>query len=344
MKRTNTVGLGLRHGYALVLLCVLIKVCPGYAQADPAIHELEQLPAELKLRTDHIPTSELGIRDEINWVNDQLELVRSLQRSQLDLNDTKKVLEDLRNIKARIGAAVEAFKSAPEKALDVRNTLVQFRRELQRPFFDLDIGNTKEYGDWNNLMMNNEVLFRGSTPVTASERRSMLAAIETNQVVQVCGALLDLMEAELRAAVKEEVDLQSAAKTAAAGLNDYKNALIKASDTKLSLQENLYLMILIIGGLSILAIITIRAFPPVVMLEWVVSGQVIQFVTVMVLLSAIMALGLSDQITENTLGTLLGGIAGYVLSQGVGKVIPRTTGASLSGNVTDGSNGGVKKP
>ncbi len=31
-----------------------------------------------------------------------------------------------------------------------------------------------------------------------------------------------------------------------------------------------------------------------------------------------MALGLSGLITENTLGTLLGGVAGYVLSQGIG--------------------------
>ena len=39
----------------------------------------------------------------------------------------------------------------------------------------------------------------------------------------------------------------------------------------------------------------------------------------MILLSVIMALGLANILKENTLGTLLGGIAGYVLSQGVGR-------------------------
>ena len=82
-------------------------------------------------------------------------------------------------------------------------------------------------------------------------------------------------------------------------------------------------MILVIGALSIAAIALVRWFPNNVMLEWVESGQVIQFVTVMILLSVIMALGLAGVIEENTLGTLLGGIGGYVLSQGVGRSAAR---------------------
>ena len=61
------------------------------------------------------------------------------------------------------------------------------------------------------------------------------------------------------------------------------------------------------------------------MMEWVASGQVIQFVTVMILLSVIMALGLAGLILENTLGALLGGIGGYILSQGVGRSVARRT-------------------
>ena len=82
-------------------------------------------------------------------------------------------------------------------------------------------------------------------------------------------------------------------------------------------------MILIIGGLSCSAIAMVRFFPDEVMMEWVASGQVIQFVTVMILLSTIMALGLSGLLTEDTLGTLLGGVGGYVLSQGVGRSVAR---------------------
>lgn len=97
----------------------------------------------------------------------------------------------------------------------------------------------------------------------------------------------------------------------------------QTANTKMSLQTNLYVMILIIGLLSIATIGIVRWFPKDVMKEWVESGQVIQFVTVMILLSVIMALGLAGLLTENTLGTLLGGIGGYVLSQGVGRSAAR---------------------
>jgi membrane protein YqaA with SNARE-associated domain len=47
----------------------------------------------------------------------------------------------------------------------------------------------------------------------------------------------------------------------------------------------------------------------------------------MILLSVITALSLSNKIQENTLGTLLGGIAGYVLAQGIGRAAARAEAA-----------------
>lgn len=79
----------------------------------------------------------------------------------------------------------------------------------------------------------------------------------------------------------------------------------------------------IIGAASILTIAAILLFDDEVQMEWVASGEVIQFITVMILLSVITALSLSNKIQENTLGTLLGGIAGYVLAQGVGRAAAR---------------------
>src|SRR5207249_3035942 len=75
---------------------------------------------------------------------------------------------------------------------------------------------------------------------------------------------------------------------------------------------------------------------PDIQAEWVRSGQVIQFVTVMILLTVIMALGLAGILKENTLGTLLGGIGGYVLSQGVGKAVGAAVqrGLTVAGAVT----------
>jgi hypothetical protein len=107
------------------------------------------------------------------------------------------------------------------------------------------------------------------------------------------------------------------------------NEAISKHTTKLDLGRKLYLMLLVIGALSIAAILAVRLFPEAIMVEWVASGQVIQFVTVMILLSVIMALGLSDILKENVLGTLLGGIAGYVLAQGVGRAAAR--GALIAG-------------
>jgi hypothetical protein len=47
------------------------------------------------------------------------------------------------------------------------------------------------------------------------------------------------------------------------------------------------------------------------------SGQVVQFITIMILLSTIISLGIGRIIGEQALSTLLGSIAGYVLAQGV---------------------------
>jgi hypothetical protein len=93
----------------------------------------------------------------------------------------------------------------------------------------------------------------------------------------------------------------------------------QVAETKQDIFQYLWVIIGVIGMLSIGTIFVIRSFPPDLQQQWVASGQVIQFVTVMILLSVIMALGLASILKENTLGTLLGGIAGYVLSQGVGR-------------------------
>lgn len=87
--------------------------------------------------------------------------------------------------------------------------------------------------------------------------------------------------------------------------------------------KQLWIVISIIGVLSIAAMGLVRIYPGPLQTEWVASGQVTQFVTVMILLSVILALGLTKILEANTLGTLLGGIAGYVLAQGVGRAAAR---------------------
>ncbi len=109
-------------------------------------------------------------------------------------------------------------------------------------------------------------------------------------------------------------------------LKQRKASLISAlnnTSSQMQISTMLPYILAVLGVSCIVAIGAIRLFDENIQMEWVVSGQVIQFVTVMVLLSVITALGLSGILQENTLGTLLGGIAGYVLAQGVGRATAR---------------------
>ena len=88
----------------------------------------------------------------------------------------------------------------------------------------------------------------------------------------------------------------------------------KQEETAQFLGKNLWTIILALGSTAIIILGLVRLFPEKTQLELVQSGQVVQFITVLLLLTVIMALGLSGIIKETTLGTLLGGIGGYVLS------------------------------
>jgi hypothetical protein len=74
----------------------------------------------------------------------------------------------------------------------------------------------------------------------------------------------------------------------------------------------------LVGILSLLILWMVRYFTPELQMELVATGQVVQFLTVTVLLISIMALGLGGILKEQIIGTLLGGVGGYILSQGVG--------------------------
>ncbi|WP_193550903.1 hypothetical protein [Bradyrhizobium amphicarpaeae] len=131
-------------------------------------------------------------------------------------------------------------------------------------------------------------------------------------------ALADFVAAQTNLANAETRYLE-ALKKRRASVQDKLNA----SQPAAQIGSNLWLLLLILAIACVATILGIKLFEPELQMEWVASGQVIQFVTVMILLSVILALGLSGKLLENTLGTLLGGIAGYVLAQGVGRSAAR---------------------
>jgi hypothetical protein len=106
---------------------------------------------------------------------------------------------------------------------------------------------------------------------------------------------------------------------------------LNSAQSAYQIGSNLWLLLLILATACVSTILGIKLFDPELQMEWVASGQVIQFVTVMILLSVILALGLSGVLKENTLGTLLGGVAGYVLAQGVGRAAARDVSRSKAG-------------
>lgn len=85
--------------------------------------------------------------------------------------------------------------------------------------------------------------------------------------------------------------------------------------------DQLPLLIAILGVFSLSIMVMVRRFSQDIQREWVVSGQVIQFMTVTIIISAVIALGLARILDKDILGTLLGAIGGYVLSQGVGRAV-----------------------
>src|SRR5262249_5143145 len=79
----------------------------------------------------------------------------------------------------------------------------------------------------------------------------------------------------------------------------------------------------IIGGITLAIIWSVWAFPREARTELIESGQMIQAATVTLLLSIVMVLALALVLHEQAVGTLLGGLAGYILSQGVGRAVAR---------------------
>jgi len=138
--------------------------------------------------------------------------------------------------------------------------------------------------------------------------------------------VLDEIKAKYQQSTVKSQAEKAAATTVLELLKQRRGALrskISGTSPQQTLTESLPVIVGLIGAASVIAMVMVRLFPSAIQMEWVASGQVIQFVTVMILLNAIMALGLSNILHENTLGTLLGGIAGYILAQGVGRAAAR---------------------
>lgn len=134
--------------------------------------------------------------------------------------------------------------------------------------------------------------------------------------------------ADLSSAVVKEIERRETAHKVLVNASDelakQLGELEKAQGKNVSdLIQQLPWLVGILCGLFVGLILIIRFYPPEQQTEWVASGQVIQLLTVVTLLLIILCLAVTHVILENTIGTLLGGIGGYVLSQGIGRAAAR---------------------
>jgi uncharacterized coiled-coil DUF342 family protein len=316
------------------LICLTLVVCSlsGYSQiisSRSSKNNIVQYYEGIKLRIQIIPSSEVQLFEELKWANGELSKITTMKDDDNNFKTSREKVADMGKRSKNYFDVMKTISCDAGGGAKIQSQLYSMFSLLENFALDYDMENSSEWSDIQGTLT--PYFYRSGSQLTMEQCKELSGLISGSLKNQV-DEILKKVEEQINQKEKESVEVKTIFSSIEKDLNDYRKKLMEAQSkfsTKQNLESNLYLMILIIGGLSVLAIGMVRLFPETVMLEWVVSGQVIQFVTIMILLSAIMALGLSGLITENTLGTLLGGVAGYVLSQGIGaarsKAAPSST-------------------
>ncbi|MCZ4312876.1 hypothetical protein O4H66_05615 [Comamonadaceae bacterium G21597-S1] len=322
-------------------VAVLLFLNSAYAQPHTTAQDIELLKAriaDLNPPDRGLPDNEFSLVDERR----SLELeVAELRRISQRPTDNARQLEILEKSKQVIAAAIADIAKADCQKLDesrfnganvIRDQMMQFQRGVLYRGIPLDFD-----PDPFLLAPWSEEGRLGPSEYCVRWKRFIGDATKQASLI----TYFDLVKQR----INEEAKLQAEAKSLGSTLLDLllrrKDAAEKklaTLSTKSELSDKLWIVISVIGAFSIGAILAVKLFSDQIQLEWVASGQVIQFVTVMILLSVIMALGLAGILKENTLGTLLGGIAGYVLAQGVGRAAAR----EVSRSRENAKNGAVR--
>ncbi|MGO7605531.1 hypothetical protein ACC718_19690 [Rhizobium ruizarguesonis] len=296
---------------------------------------------EKELGTAATPKNDLAISRELDGLTQEINAAEILANNNAQNRDgDKRVFDAIDDLKTRAGkiksldcagdpdGARAAWNSYSRQFQALRNLLIAFPDIPLDSFMPLPIQNI------------NEALCQQLKDVFLKPNfDAEFGSAEGNIKAQLSKSLTDW--APVSSEYQNLVSLLKARKSSLQGsLNN--------STPQKQISDMLPYILGVLGVSCICAIATIKLFDSQIQMEWVVSGQVIQFVTVMVLLSVITALGLSNILKENTLGTLLGGIAGYVLAQGVGRAtardVSRMVGSQAHFTPTTQTNDARKSP
>jgi hypothetical protein len=298
---------------------------PVYQGApDQSIEEVQSNTEEL---SKPIPEKETLLVRELDRLD--VEIPRATQQLQ-KANSLKNVQSQYAGISERFASQVRTISQ-----FDCQNNSGRFQQAAFQPYFRA-LSELNFHLNNSGVRVDTQPLFMFLTPGTdvvaqCNEFKSRIVSTEyAEEQRKVFEAIQKAMS-----------DLGTSQTNLATALTKYQEALKKrraAVQEKLNTAQpayqigsNLWLLLAILAIACVGTILGIKLFEPDLQMEWVASGQVIQFVTVMILLSVILALGLSAKLGENTLGTLLGGIAGYVLAQGVGRSAARDVARAAGG-------------
>ena len=319
-----------------LLLPLLILPALSLAQgivrfANPDVDTMKSRISELNPPDKGLPENEFSLNDERRAVDSEISTLRRFVQAPIDRS---KDIDAIDKAKGKISGltgdiAKVDCKALPEGRFQAGGQIVSELETLERRAFRLDLE------DEPNPWATRSAPYRDEGKVGDAELCTKWKTFIGDQPrQQLLMTYFDTLKTRLTEEAKKASDAKTTATNLLEILQKRKDAIEKklvSSNTQASLTSNLWILIVVIGLFSIGTIAAVKLFNPDIQIEWVASGQVIQFVTVMILLSVVMALGLAGILKENTLGTLLGGIAGYVLAQGVGRAAAREVSRGRAG-------------
>lgn len=305
--------------FVLIIGLSSLKAAAQFESFSPTIDDINKRLKELEKPEANLPGNDFQLNDEKRRVDTEIEKYRTFSRS------LEKSGKDIPEKFKKLNIAVADFFQAsgaldcesPEYGTKTREISAKYRT-IMNYIYEV-FGDYEPDSPWSNLTAG-----VGNDP--ASKQVCQIFKNVKDQNLAELKKYIDDKSKQFESDQKENQTLKQASDNLIEALQKRQDAITKtmsSKDSQQAISSSLWLIILAIGVLSIGTIAIVLLFNDNLQIEWIASGQVIQFVTVMILLSVIMALGLANILKENTLGTLLGGIAGYVLSQGVGRAAAR---------------------
>ena len=241
------------------------------------------------------------------------------ERYEANKKKLETALRLLSAVAGRCSPAAREEEARKQQAEDVRQSLKSLVRIVK--------------GDPTEILPKFEIDYKLLCQTNAAAEFSLLRPEQIRDFLDQ----IDAMRAKWVQAAQQELDKRNKEKASREKLRTQLGGALEKLRTQIERTSNfsdLKWLVLILGILSVLVMLIVRTFPQELQTEWVASGQVIQFMTVLVILIAILSLGINGILREETLGTLLGGIGGYVLAQGVGRAAVRSAIRQSSGAPT----------